>query len=917
MKFPGAEILACLAILAVAATGASDAPAPLPPPPEPPAVVSPSTIPELIAALANERYTTREAASNRLWQLGEPAIPALKEAAAGDDPEVAYRARDILRKLDLFILPGTDPAVIALVERYQKASTSQKLALMDQLRNKRAYRQVLKLYAAETDPKIRASRKQSVAAMAVSAARAALLADNPTEARSLLELAPASDATLVTLAAFHRAQGTLEAELKLARSSNAPGAKAWQLALLRANGDHEQAMAMAIDTGKPGIGAAMAVLMGDPLPWLEFGAAKDNSSLDLYTSLAIKRWNGHRLGKADFTAITNRFNSRNSSSRQLAFGAAYLLGEPAIAEPALVKLEPFIAFFDYDSEERVGEALEAIGLDPENPDYTGWAAARFKKLIKDADGAGEAISELAALAAFMQNRGLDSEMADAFDQPLAKLADQEIDSFTELAGAMCGRGISRGHAVGPLLRMAPAWAADDDARWENILVGIFGDNDDILPCWSFLAEVNPQADRKARFAALLALSGYGPDPDDLRSRWLADIWKFIANANPAKLATLLKYVSYLTGPTPDVETELKIISLRANLKKPGEMGAANAAAGDPDAESPLDDEEGIIQQDSFDSAAAMELLYLATDDRWQDAAELALGFLTSNNGRNQTRADLHAYAAACLRRAGQNEQAATHDALVENLALGDASLYLRIASGYAFGDDYERALRWHHRAACEVDPESIAFANVLDTFATDQLNAGRWAQAAAASEVLAQVYSQSPYGGGIQLLLLRLRQQADLARALQLLPTERDRAISLLARCHELAPCDGSLADNFFPAIRAAGLVKEHDQWFALSWDKLQQIIKRFPAGHNSRNTAAWLAARANRQLDTAEAQLKQSLAAFPRQAAFLDTMAEIQFARGHREQALEWSRKSINAMPTDSAIRRQYHRFLKDPLPQ
>jgi predicted Zn-dependent protease len=71
------------------------------------------------------------------------------------------------------------------------------------------------------------------------------------------------------------------------------------------------------------------------------------------------------------------------------------------------------------------------------------------------------------------------------------------------------------------------------------------------------------------------------------------------------------------------------------------------------------------------------------------------------------------------------------------------------------------------------------------------------------------------------------------------------------------------------------------------------------------------------RHLDEAEVHLKQALATLPRQAAYLDTMGEIQFARGRREEALEWSKKSINYLPSDSAIRRQYHRFTSGPLPK
>jgi predicted Zn-dependent protease len=52
-----------------------------------------------------------------------------------------------------------------------------------------------------------------------------------------------------------------------------------------------------------------------------------------------------------------------------------------------------------------------------------------------------------------------------------------------------------------------------------------------------------------------------------------------------------------------------------------------------------------------------------------------------------------------------------------------------------------------------------------------------------------------------------------------------------------------------------------------------------------------------------------------PEQPAYLDTMAEIQFARGNRAKALEWSAKAINFSPSEEIFRRQHERFRSAPL--
>ncbi|MBN8460846.1 MAG: hypothetical protein J0M04_23705 [Verrucomicrobia bacterium] len=907
MKFHGAEIPTLLALMALVAVADNPAEAP----PQAAAGEQPS-ITDLITSMADESFPARENATRKLWEMGDAAIPALKQAAEGTDPEIAFRARDILRKLELFILPGTDPAVISLVERYKQANPSQKPNIMEALRAKRAYRQVLKLYAAETDAKLRNNLKSMVEGLASFAAREAILAGNAAEARTMLELAPAEDQGLMTLAAFHRANGTLKAELERAKSSKAPGAAAWRAALHRAAGNIAEARNAAVDAGKPEIASLMAMFEGDPLPWLEFGSTRNPSSLDLYTPLAIKRWNGRIPGTPDIAGIVNRLNSRNTATRALAFGALSLLGEPSLAESSLAKVDPLSAFDSLDSNERVEDALKALHINPEKPDYTQWAASRFAQLLKDSDEAENETIELAALANFLESRGLHKELREAFDKPLAELAEKDIDAFSEIARAMCGRGLRRTGAIGPILRVAPEWAGDDDDRWDDILVAVFGDNDDTMASWTLLSQIDPKASRKDRFAGMCAMAGLGIDPDGLRKRWLTLLWKHVAQTPPGQRPTVLKLAGFLLGSYPDLDSQLKLIDLREK-GKPAEDADEDEANPEEEVDPMAEDLESGVEL----STAAIDMVYLAAADRWNEAAQLALKLLDANKGRAKTRADLHAYAAACLRRAGKEKEAAAHEIWVEKLALGESDVAKRIAGAYAFGDDYERSATWWWRAVLEADPGAHSFVDTLDDFATLQLERGKWKLAAASFEVVAQLYGKSPYGFQVQTALLRIRQQADLARAMDLLQTDRERAVSMLARCHGIDPCGATLADHFFPALRAAGLTREHDRWFQLSWDRLQSVIKRFPGSHNTRNSAAWLAARAARKLDAAQSDSEKALAICPDQGAYLDTMAEIQFAKGRREEAISWSERAIKSRPTDSALRRQLLRFRNDPFPK
>jgi tetratricopeptide (TPR) repeat protein len=155
-----------------------------------------------------------------------------------------------------------------------------------------------------------------------------------------------------------------------------------------------------------------------------------------------------------------------------------------------------------------------------------------------------------------------------------------------------------------------------------------------------------------------------------------------------------------------------------------------------------------------------------------------------------------------------------------------------------------------------------------------------------------------------------------MARALSIIDDDRDRAIQMLERCHARGVTDGSMADYFFPALRTVGLMEQHDVWFEESWAYYMKVLERFPGSHNTRNTAAWTAARANRKLDEAEALVTAALEDLPNQAAYLDTFGEIWFCRGNREKALEWSDKALLHEPGESTLVRQHVRFREGEFP-
>jgi len=81
------------------------------------AVDAKEEIAQLIRDLGDVRWEVREAATQRLRQIGPPAVPALKEAAQAEDPEIKVRTRQILDDM----LPATPEKLAAHRNLVQEA----------------------------------------------------------------------------------------------------------------------------------------------------------------------------------------------------------------------------------------------------------------------------------------------------------------------------------------------------------------------------------------------------------------------------------------------------------------------------------------------------------------------------------------------------------------------------------------------------------------------------------------------------------------------------------------------------------------------------------------------------------------------------------------------------------------------------
>ncbi len=862
-----------------------------------------ASLEELIAKLGDESYKVREDATLKLWKAGESALPELKACAEGGDPEKAHRASELIWKIELSITPETAPSVLKWVEAYPKAPANEKIRTLNQLVRVKAWRQILKLYASEDVPEVRERFQTTAQRVAIIAARECLLEKDPQSARRFLEMAPATQAGLMALADFHRSQGTSEEELARANAEMGDRSPAWQLALERAKGDLEASRAAADAAGESKISALLAALGGDPLPWMRAALAKETDSRirRAYCTSAIRRWEGKEVQVADLELLKRAAVSQNESDQTFATDSLFLLGEIRAAEEAAAKQSPFSAFTYLDSLERVDEALEILRLDVNSPQLAEWVKKRFDHFSEDAaDGDQDATAvdvQLITMANFLERRGFHKQAVEVFSGPLEDLAKADEERYLNFLGDLSG--VQRSVAGAPLLvkKFASDWAKNDEARWLLVVQKVFANHDSPESWWEWMMEMQPTSAAAERFEGLLAMFEAIADPSQLRKQWLARAWKDLGKAPDAKKAGHLALLSYVANDVApggtDAALALKVWSSYAEGKQPEENWGRH-------------------------------VYNLSTVDRWDEAAEFFLRQIAeAAEVKQEPQPISYAFAAACLRLADRKDEADVYDSWVDKLALGSSDTALQIGKAYAFGRQMKKARQWWSRAAIQMDPDTDEFSGSgqflesLQLVSDGLLEEGEWRQVAAINELLALHFSSPERMGAAPVALMRLRMQADMARALSMLEENRDEAMTLLEKCHSLFPSEGSLADTFFPALRKAGLIDLHDRLFDISWKVITASIQQYPASENTYNTAAWLASRAQRNLDGAQKLLEKALEMNPNQAAYLDTMAEIQFAKGNRVKALEWSNLAINYSPQDSMIRRQHERFRNAPLPR
>jgi hypothetical protein len=208
-----------------------------------------ASIEQAIKQLGDDEFTTREQATEFLIKAGEAAIPAAEVACKSTDPEVALRAKIVLKRLASGARPGTSPLMASLIEDFQAADRNRKFSILVKLEEPDEFQALWDVIAKEKDKSQRQTYESMFRSRLTSLVSQQFRENRVDEAETLLrsrEGEAASEAMLLTLQLATDRLPKRTEELATALAAKADPIKQRRLALMfRAAGDLPKARAAA------------------------------------------------------------------------------------------------------------------------------------------------------------------------------------------------------------------------------------------------------------------------------------------------------------------------------------------------------------------------------------------------------------------------------------------------------------------------------------------------------------------------------------------------------------------------------------------------------------------------------------------------------------------------------------------------
>jgi tetratricopeptide (TPR) repeat protein len=839
-----------------------------------------------VQALSADEFETRQQASSFLWEAGKSAQPALEEAAKSPDAEVRHRALMVLRKVRLGITPDTPAEIQTLITQFHDGNLDARQRVINELRRMQAYDMLFGLLQSENDP---ASRQLFYNTLQMDIQRLApqmIVAKDWSILEQWLDLGKHTDAGLGPYVAYALLRERLPEEIKKAHSEhqkNGDAGSALRLAaLLRAQGEGTQALTVATSIDAPK-NAWVQGLAREQRDWLRFadlhGEKATAPRMELYR-LAI-RGTAYRLAnkqaeaEAEFEQIKTL-----APGEDVWFGAKSLLLNDRPVE-AIELLQPGLKPMAFDllvQRQEHQAALDLVGITDNTRFDAKWFASlsnqqgvRTSRTVDRFAFAVTIAAELRTLGkqkqfdelyALLETTAASEASRGQYWQQLARLERQPGRQKKMLE--LYGRGAATNHqsVLSALFRTKLARAQ----TWWEALDG---------PLWQ------SPATRLAAVAVALQPETYARHVD---VRW-DSVAEYVARKADSDRFD------------PPIRAKYHIALAEAWAVRNDKRGADThwqaACALDPSAR--LSYADSLLAEQRWLEAAAQYQRSVEAK-RASFLGWYLQGTALTRAGREDLGAPLQTTAnLMCLDSTSRYSLAM---ALQERNLKEEAQKQWRLLQQTSHPDNPTVTLANQHlgNAAAEKDPLTAA----------DHWEQLRFHLLKPTSNLVEQT-------GYLELAISihRARARGLLAKG------DKPGALEALRICQELVPGYIKVVEEFAPLLRQAGLPDEANKLFENSFKIYSEAAGQFPESATLANNAAWVAAITGNRLDEALVLAKRAVQLAPDSAAYADTMAEVFFVRGDREQALVWARKAVELDPESKFYAERLEEFAKRELPK
>ena len=460
----------------------------------------------MITVLGDESYAAREQATTALWQLGTEVLPTLRKAAAGPDPEAADRASELVLYITAGVLFDSPEEVKALVLKYSRGNLKTKVSILKKLKELGQWKQVLHLAQMEKDPTMREKLSEVVTATASRAAQEAVVEGDLELAAEVLQLSGDDDQALVVRAWFYCSQRKFQEELKKAKAMQGEKGTLWRIALYRAHGDLNDALREAKKANRSQLVAALQVLDGNPLPWLNLHADQglQDTILRHSSQIQIARLAGDKK-KAGKLA---RELARMAVDEDTAGRVISCLAANGFQNEALALLEKFqvdFAFDYHDNTESPTRALAQFGiLEDAKPPYTQWVKKFTAQIIEAEDKI--LYDRLLTLAGFLVRHGEGEHAMAVLEPMMSALEEDGSDEWFDLIAKMPT------YKLGPQAIELIEQRGNDDGEADLAVHKMSGSSKAVKTLWMTLKKRNDN-DLSKSLREFAWLAGLKADPE--------------------------------------------------------------------------------------------------------------------------------------------------------------------------------------------------------------------------------------------------------------------------------------------------------------------------------------------------------------------------------------------------------------------